>query len=110
MEPANDVVGKDSDESKPNALDRETAREHFCILYDALYAFKNCSCGGNLHILTDDCNVSDNDITWLETHLNSVTNETPRAQMAVERAILDLFKEFSEHDRLFILYGVDIIK
>jgi len=89
--------------------DRETAREHFCILYDALYKFDGCGAGGNLHILTDDNNTKDSCIEFLDKWLSECKDKTPKAQWAVERALLDLFKDFDEKDRDFILYGVDIL-
>lgn len=88
-------------------LDRETAREHFCILYDALYRFDRA--GGSLHILVDDNNTDDQSIEWLDKEwMPKCKNTTHDAQWAVERALLDLFMRFDQKDRDYILHGYDL--
>ena len=89
-------------------IDRETAREHFCILRDALYSFH--STGGNLHVLVDDGNTDDETIEHSEKYVENQKQNTADAQLAIEKAILNLFKPFNKNDRDYILLGVDIDK
>lgn len=84
-------------------LSLDVARDHFCILYNALCKFNGA--GGNLHILVEDGNIEDADIAWLREYMVSVRDQTSVAQFSLETAILGLFEAFDVRDREFILNG-----
>jgi hypothetical protein len=46
-------------------------------LIDRLYGFDMCGVGGPLHIVTDDDNVTDNNLTWCAESLADIANDAP---------------------------------
>ena len=91
---------------KMDKLQKEIAREHCEILLDALYKFTPV--GGNLHIITDDGNVQDSDINFCRNYIRDNPHDSPKAQQAIEYAILDLLSLYDEKDREFILIGCNL--
>ena len=84
-------------------LSLDVARDHFCILYNALCKFNGA--GGNLHILVEDGNIEDTHLAWLREHMAAARDQTSIAQFSLETGILGLFEAFDVRDREFILNG-----
>ena len=63
-------------------------------LIHALYELPDCGCGGIAHVLIDDENVTDDDITWMMEKINS---DDERYTGSIERDLVELLcKELSE--------------
>lgn len=70
---------------------------------ECLYSIEGCSCGGLLHILTDDGNVQDNDIDWCLEYIEREENRG-REEYEISKLICKEMKKLSLPQRKLV-YG-----
>lgn len=74
-----------------------------CVLW---YSFSDNSCGGHLHVVTDDDNIDDGSIEFCRNELRK--NKDPRIELG--NSVLDGLLKLDEQQRMWVTYNIYNVK